>query len=95
MSTSWCKRQNQVAIALENALEYRNVNESRQQLAEERLYLLDEIGSEHRFQEVVGSSTALKTSIETGRNCSTHWFDGTDLRRNGTGKEMIARAVHS
>jgi formate hydrogenlyase transcriptional activator len=84
----------QVAIALENALEYRNVNESREQLAEERLYLLDEIRSEHRFQEVVGSSGALKvvlTQVETvAPTGSTVLIYG----ETGTGKEMIARAIH-
>jgi formate hydrogenlyase transcriptional activator len=84
----------QVAIALENALEYRNVNESRQQLAEERLYLLDEIRSEHRFQEVVGSSPALKkvlTQVEiVAPTSSTVLING----ETGTGKEMIARAIH-
>src|SRR5262249_1692504 len=40
----------QVGIALENAVHFSNVNETRDRLAEERSYLLDEIRSEHRFQ---------------------------------------------
>jgi len=85
---------NQVAIALENALEYRNVNESRQQLAEERLYLLDEIGSEHRFQEVVGSSAALKRALKQVETVAPTGSTVLIYGETGTGKEMIARAIH-
>ncbi len=84
----------QVAIALGNALEYRNVNESRQQLAEERLYLLDEIGSEHRFQEVVGSSAALKRVLAQVETVAPTGSSVLIYGETGTGKEMIARAIH-
>ncbi len=84
----------QVAIALENALEYRNVNESREQLAEERLYLLDEIRSEHRFQEVVGSSAALKRVLRQVETVAPTGSTVLIYGETGTGKEMIARAIH-
>ena len=84
----------QVAIALENALEYRNVNESREQLAEERLYLLDEIRSEHRFQEVVGSSGALKRVLRQVETVAPTGSTVLIYGETGTGKEMIARAIH-
>jgi formate hydrogenlyase transcriptional activator len=84
----------QVAIALENALEYRNVNESREQLAEERLYLLDEIRSEHRFQEVVGSSAALKRVLGQVETVAPTGSTVLIYGETGTGKEMIARAIH-
>jgi formate hydrogenlyase transcriptional activator len=85
---------NQVAIALENALEYRNVNQSRQRLAEERLYLLDEIGSEHRFQEVVGSSAPLKRALKQVEIVVPTGSTVLIYGETGTGKEMIARAIH-
>ncbi len=84
----------QIAIALENALQYRNVNESRQQLAEERLYLLDEIRSEHRFQEVVGSSAALKRALRQVETVAPTGSTVLIYGETGTGKEMIARAIH-
>jgi formate hydrogenlyase transcriptional activator len=84
----------QVAIALENGLEYRNVNESREQLAEERLYLLDEIRTEHRFQEVVGSSAALKHVLRQVETVAPTSSTVLIYGETGTGKEMIARAIH-
>jgi len=86
---------NQVAIGLENALNYRELSESKERLAKERLYLLNEIRSEHRFDEVVGSSAALKSVLEqietVAPTDSTVLIEG----ETGTGKEVIARTVHN
>ncbi len=86
---------NQVAIALENALEYHDLNESRAQLAEERLYLLDEIRSEHRFQEVIGSSPALKRVLSQLETVAPTNSTVLIYGETGTGKELIARAIHN
>ena len=86
---------NQVAIALENALNYQELSESREKLAKERVYLLNEIRSEHRFDEVVGSSAALKSVLEqietVAPTDSTVLIEG----ETGTGKEVIARTIHN
>jgi formate hydrogenlyase transcriptional activator len=86
---------NQVAIALENALNYQELSESREKLAKERVYLLNEIRSEHRFDEVVGSSAALKGVLEqietVAPTDSTVLIEG----ETGTGKEVIARTIHN
>jgi formate hydrogenlyase transcriptional activator len=86
---------NQVAIALENALNYQELSESKERLAKERLYLLNEIRSEHRFDEVVGSSAALRSVLEqietVAPTDSTVLIEG----ETGTGKEVIARTVHN
>ena len=86
---------NQAAIALENALNYQELSESKERLAKERLYLLNEIRSEHRFDEVVGSSTVLKRVLEqietVAPTDSTVLIEG----ETGTGKEVIARTVHN
>jgi formate hydrogenlyase transcriptional activator len=85
----------QLGIALENALEYRTVNESRNRLAEERLYLLDEIRSEHRFQEVVGGSSSLKKIIAQVETVAPTSSTVLVYGETGTGKELIARAIHN
>ncbi|MGH7230807.1 MAG: GAF domain-containing protein, partial [Nitrospiraceae bacterium] len=46
----------QVAIAVENALAYRQIAELKDKLAEEKLYLEDEIRTEYNFEEIVGDS---------------------------------------
>ncbi|HEV3206500.1 MAG TPA: hypothetical protein VGZ28_06075 [Terriglobales bacterium] len=50
----------QVAIALENARAYREIVELTDKLASEKLYLDQEIHSEHDFEEIMGDSQALK-----------------------------------
>ena len=50
----------QVAIALENALSYERIEELNARLAEEKVYLEDEIRTDNRFEEIVGQSRALK-----------------------------------
>lgn len=86
---------NQIAIALENALNYQELSESKERLAKERLYLLNEIRSEHRFDEVVGSSAALRGVLEQMETVAP--TDSTVLieGETGTGKEVIARTLHN
>jgi len=50
----------QIAIALDNALSYRRIEELNAQLAEEKVYLEDEIRTDNRFEEIVGQSRALR-----------------------------------
>lgn len=85
----------QVAIAVENALTYHHVSEARQHLVEERTYLNEEIQLEHNFEEIIGESTPLKEVLQNVRTVAP--TDSTVLifGETGTGKELIARAIHN
>jgi formate hydrogenlyase transcriptional activator len=84
----------QVAIALDNALSYERIEELNQRLAEEKVYLEDEIRTDNRFEEIIGQSRALKTILKQVETVAP--TDSTVLiyGETGTGKELLARAIH-
>ena len=84
----------QVAIALDNALSYKRIEELNARLEEEKVYLEDEIRTDNRFEEIVGQSRALKTTLKQMETVAP--TDSTVLiyGETGTGKELLARAIH-
>lgn len=78
---------------LRKALE--EVAELKDKLQAENLYLRDEIKTTHDFEEIVGDSDALKgTLYKIGMVAATH-ANVLILGETGTGKELVARAVHA
>jgi formate hydrogenlyase transcriptional activator len=84
----------QVAIATANALAVRNLEALKEKLAQEKLYLEDEIRSEFNFEEIIGQSAALRQVLKLVDTVASSDSTVLLLGETGTGKELIARAVH-
>jgi formate hydrogenlyase transcriptional activator len=85
----------QVATAIENAWAFGEVSEIRDKLALEKLYLEGEIRSELKFEEIVGKSEALRRVLEQVETVAPTDSTVMIYGETGTGKELIARAVHN
>jgi formate hydrogenlyase transcriptional activator len=85
----------QIAIAVENGLAFQEIAALKEKLSTEKLYLEDEIRTEHNFEEIVGQSSALKQVLKKVEIVAP--TDSTVLIQGetGTGKELIARAIHN
>jgi formate hydrogenlyase transcriptional activator len=84
----------QLAIAIENRLAYRELAELKDQLAQEKLYLEDEIRGELDFEGIVGQSSALRYVLDLVETVAPSDSTVLLLGETGTGKELIARAIH-
>ncbi len=86
---------NQLALALENALVYEQTIALKDRLAEEKRYLEDEIRSQMDFQEIIGTSASLLDVLQQVQTVAPTGSTVLILGETGTGKELIARAIHS
>jgi formate hydrogenlyase transcriptional activator len=84
----------QLAIALENAQAYREITDLKNRLEEEKLYLESEIQTELHFEEIVGKSEVLRHVLGQVSTVAASPATVLILGETGTGKELIARAIH-
>jgi formate hydrogenlyase transcriptional activator len=84
----------QIAIAIENALAYREIFELKDKLAQEKLYLEEEIRADSDFERIIGKSAALKRVLQLVETVAPSDSTVLLLGETGTGKELIARAIH-
>jgi formate hydrogenlyase transcriptional activator len=82
----------QVAIAVENTLEYEQATQDRDKETEQRRYLEEEIRA--GLGEIVGESPALKTALSMVSVVAPTDSGVLILGETGTGKELVARAIH-
>lgn len=83
-----------VALAVENALAFRQIEELKNKLAAEKTYLEDEIRNEHGFSDIVGTSPALHAVLKQVEVVAPADTSVLVLGETGTGKELVARAIH-
>jgi len=84
----------QIAIAIENALAYHEISELKDKLAQEKLYLEEEIRSDSGFERIIGKSAPLKHILQLVETVAPSDSTVLLLGETGTGKELIARAIH-
>jgi formate hydrogenlyase transcriptional activator len=87
----------QVATAVDNALAYGQIEELQEKLAQEKLYLEDEIRTSVQlegFEEIVGKSPKLRRVLQEVETVAPSDSTVLILGETGTGKELIARAIH-
>ena len=85
----------QIAIAIDNALAYRQISELKDQLTQEKLYLEGELRSAMNFEEIIGNGAALRNVLHQVEAVAPTGSTVLIYGETGTGKELIARAVHN
>jgi formate hydrogenlyase transcriptional activator len=85
----------QIALAVSNLLAFEEISSLKARLQDENTYLQEEIRAEHNFDEIVGGHRALTEVLRQVDQVAAS--DATVLitGETGTGKELIARAIHN
>src|SRR5580692_5748599 len=86
---------NQIALAIQNMQSFQEIDNLKARLEKENVYLREELRTEHNFEEIVGNSPALLKALHAVDQVAP--TDSTVLiyGETGTGKELVARAIHS
>lgn len=84
-----------IAIGMENALAYEEISRLKDRLANENLYLSEEISNFGAFGEIVGESPAIRAVLEQVEMVARSDSTVLILGETGTGKELFARAIHN
>jgi formate hydrogenlyase transcriptional activator len=84
----------QIAIALENSLAYRELAEMKERLAIEKSYLENDIRTDQNLGDMLGESLAFQAVLKSLQIVAPTDATVLILGETGTGKELIARAIH-
>jgi formate hydrogenlyase transcriptional activator len=85
---------NHVAVAVDNALAFDEIATLKDQLSQEKAYLEEEARTEHNFDQIVGRSPALQRVLRQVETVAPTNSTVLICGETGTGKELIARALH-
>ncbi|HTV53991.1 MAG TPA: sigma 54-interacting transcriptional regulator [Terriglobia bacterium] len=86
---------NQIALAVDNAAAFSQITSLNERLQEEKRYLEDELRTEYNFEEIIGESRELKHVLKQVETVAPTDATVLILGETGTGKELIARAIHN
>ena len=85
----------QIALAAANSMAFQEISSLRDKLAKEKLYLEEEIQIAYNFEEIVGDSRALKLVLKEVKTVAATDSTVLILGETGSGKELVARALHN
>lgn len=83
-----------VAMAVANSIAYEEIRQLRDRLAQELVVLREEVDVQGMFDEIVGKSQALRRVLDSVQKVAATDSTVLILGETGTGKELIARAIH-
>lgn len=84
-----------VAIAVDNVSAYQKVSALSDRLANEKLYLEEELHTKCNFDEIIGNSDTLKHVLAQAEQVANSESTVLIMGETGTGKELLARAIHN
>ncbi|MGB7290729.1 MAG: sigma 54-interacting transcriptional regulator [Thermodesulfobacteriota bacterium] len=85
----------QIALAIDNVNCYEELETFSSKIQKEKIYLQEEIQSEYNFEEIIGGSKALKKILRQIEMVAKSDTTVLIMGETGTGKELIARAIHN
>jgi len=85
---------NQVALAIANMKSYEEIAALKARLERENVYLQEEIRTVHNFEEIVGNDPTLLELLRRVDQVAPTDSSVLIYGETGTGKELIARAIH-
>jgi transcriptional regulator with GAF, ATPase, and Fis domain len=84
-----------LALTLENLLAYEEIKGLKERLQVEKEYLEDEINVNYKFEDIIGASQSLKEVFKKVSQVAAADSTVLVLGETGTGKELVARAIHN
>lgn len=84
----------QIALTIQGVNAARQLSALTEKLAQEKRYLEEELHTEYSFEEIVGQSASLKRVLKQVETVAPTDATVLILGETGTGKELIARAIH-
>ena len=86
---------NQIAIAVDNMKSYEEIDALKARFHSETVYLQEEIKTEHNFEEIIGQSAPMRQLLRKIEQVAPTEATVLIQGETGTGKELLARAVHN